>query len=432
MKESFDDKLASRIRKALQDYQPEYPPDAWEKFSKQLTFQNRGIKKYTHSRSFWISAIGVIAVIFSIYKIVNYHTFDKSLYVDDSKENTTVYPNTYKNKNDSVKDKKETYDINKIDESLSKKEYKIETKSNNPLLISTNDKFREENNERNYSHVVERDFRCIKQLIIPIQSRNFEVLPISENVLSIQKEPQYKKSIKHLNSDGINIKKESVFTTSKCKAKKTILPDKIFLAYSPEIQYEKNLKTVRISQGIGINFEKRLSGAVAASVGMNYQKSDFSTTKLNIKVAPSNLTEKQKDTLHKSYYIDSVGVYSGNYAFFEFPIMLDFTLIKFEKSDIKMGVGISPIAFLQESYAYEIKVGDKNKIERIKAKAWENVNLLGAVNFKLAYNYLFNNQIGLEAALIYKQNTGAIGANSMKLNRLGFQLGITCQLQPKD
>ncbi len=67
---------------------------------------------------------------------------------------------------------------------------------------------------------------------------------------------------------------------------KFVGPNKLAFFYSPEIHYSDSLKTLGVSQGIGISFEGPIRSSVSISAGLSYQAINFHKTIFSEKVPP--------------------------------------------------------------------------------------------------------------------------------------------------
>ena len=179
-----------------------------------------------------------------------------------------------------------------------------------------------------------------------------------------------------------------------------------------------------VSQGTGFTFEGRIHSLVSISAGLSYQAIDFNETILSVKVPPHDLVLQPPDTNRTFYYIDSTEIRSGSYAFLELPVSVNFKFIESARSQVWLGAGFSSIAFLGQEYTYETVVEEISELSSISVKAWENIHPLASLNFSLIYRYKFSEKFLLHGSLQYKQHLVPLGYNSMKLNRLNFQLGI--------
>jgi hypothetical protein len=130
------------------------------------------------------------------------------------------------------------------------------------------------------------------------------------------------------------------------------------------------------------------------------------------------------DTNRIFYYVDSTEIRSGSYRFLELPVAVNFKFIESARSQVWLGAGISSIAFLRQEYTYETVVEGVSESSSISVKAWENIHPLASLNFSLLFRYTISDRALLHGSIQYKQHLVPLGYNSMKLNRLNFQLGI--------
>jgi hypothetical protein len=200
-------------------------------------------------------------------------------------------------------------------------------------------------------------------------------------------------------------------------------PNRISAFYSPEIHSDPDLKSLGLSQGFGISIEGRIRSNISISAGLSYQANNFSNTVFSGKVPPHNLTVPL-DSVDISQYLDSTIIKRGNYAFLELPVSVNFKFIESGKSAIWITAGFSSIAFLKQNYTTDTIVDVVSTKSSISAKAWNNIHLLGSLNLGLTYGYKLNDYLIMQGSLKYKLHLGDLGAASLKLNRLNFQVGL--------
>ena len=200
-------------------------------------------------------------------------------------------------------------------------------------------------------------------------------------------------------------------------------PNKLAIFYSPEILHSNSLKTLGVSHGIGISFEGPIRSSVSISAGLSYQAIDFRKTIFSEKILPPGET----------IYIDSIGIRTGSYEYLEVPVSINFKFFENTRSQVWLGTGISSIVFFKQNYSSETIVGGiiSDQVSS-SAKAWENVLPLASLNFSLLYRYNFSYRFLLHGSVQYKQHLVPLGYNSMKLNRLNFQVGIIYRFGRED
>ena len=151
-------------------------------------------------------------------------------------------------------------------------------------------------------------FELSTQHLIPIEYRSEDIQPL--------KDPAYEKTGKlefHWPDFNSLLTKNGGYD-------KFAGPNKLAFFYSPEIHYSDSLKTIGVSQGIGISFEGPVRSLISVSAGLSYQAMNFDNkTIFSGKVPPHGLFQPP-DTNRTFYYIDSTEIRSGSYKFLELPV----------------------------------------------------------------------------------------------------------------
>ena len=77
MKELFDDRITKRIKEVLEQYEPAYSPQAWEKLRKQMPVPESRLKKLLLKYKFWFSGLVIAGVLVIVYKVSNVQLADE-------------------------------------------------------------------------------------------------------------------------------------------------------------------------------------------------------------------------------------------------------------------------------------------------------------------------------------------------------------------
>ena len=76
MKELFDDRFTQRIKEVLEQYEPAYSPQAWEKLRKQMPVPESRLKKLLLKYKFWFSGLVITGILITVYNVTNIQLAD--------------------------------------------------------------------------------------------------------------------------------------------------------------------------------------------------------------------------------------------------------------------------------------------------------------------------------------------------------------------
>jgi hypothetical protein len=428
MRELSDDIITKRIKEVMEQDEPDYSPQFWEKIRKQRPVPESRLITLFQKFKFWFPIVTITGFLSIVYVVTQLLPADK---------NPAINPLSPKS----------------VDYSVSMKAREITKPEATPASgtkISNNSIGREEENLT--SKVIPS--RMASLLPVSSQLRNPAENEITRNSVKIEEVPgidvlpevtdfsldfRTKKlvPIEHQAEGNHLLKRQDYDKTNKIlfhwpdfnslftrKAgyDKFAGPNKLTFFYSPEFHFIDS-NTSGVSQGTGISFEGPVRSLVSFSVGLSYQAYNFHNTFYLGKVLP-HLELQPTDTIRTYYMADSIGIKSGSYKFLEIPVSLNFRFLETPRSQVWLGTGLSAIAFLRQEYTYEKIVEEESYSSSISVKPWKNIYPLASLNFSLLYRYDFNDRFLLHGSIQYKQHLCEMGYNSMKLNRLNMQIGL--------
>jgi hypothetical protein len=430
MKELFDDRITQRIKEVLEQYEPAYSPQAWEKLRKQMPVPESRLKKLLLKYKFWLSGVAIVGLLVTAYKVSNGLHVDVNSVIDPVYFESASYFVTEKPKEITYSEKASALRHN-ISDIITGQEEKSVFPEVAVVPITESLPATDQDNTQAGSAITEIHESIERASVIPVSPERIEfgyqynstlLIPIEDRTADIKpsKDQSYNKTAKfEIHWPGFNSS-----LTREGDYNKFVGPNKLAFYYSPEIHYSDSIGNMGVSQGIGITFEGRIRSLVSVSAGLSYQAINFDKTISSVKVPPHGLVLQPPDTNRIFYYVDSIEIRSGSYKFLELPVSVNFKFIESARSQVWLGTGISAIAFLGQEYTYETIVEEVSESSSISVKAWENIHPLASANFSLLLRYNISDRIFLHGSIQYKQHLVPLGYTSMKLNRLNFQLGV--------
>lgn len=409
-------------------YEPDYSPQAWERLKKQIPAPESRLKKLLWKfrlNFFVVTVTGVLIIVYMITSLVPVDENSVTDPLDSDSENNLLFGTP------EEPEYSEKTVIRQVDLNIGNK-YEKESKTSDTSTEQITDSFQAtDNNNAQTGGAVEEKRKEIKSdFIAPVMigvtsffyGENLTgLIPVASQDEDIQlgKDKTYdnKRKLKFnwpdfnllfLNDEGYD---------------RFVGPNKLAIFYSPEIHSSDSLKAFGVSQGVGISFEGPIRSLLSISAGLTYQSIDFHKTLFFEKVPP-HLVLQPSDTTRIFYYLDSIGIRSGRYKFLELPITVNFKFIESDRSQIQLSAGISSIAFLQQKYTYETIMEGVSKSSIVSVKEWRNIHPLASLNFGFLYTYNISDRYLWQSSLLYKHHLTPLGANSMNLNRLNFQIGL--------
>jgi hypothetical protein len=415
MKESIDDRITTRIKEVMKQYEPDYSPQAWEKLRKQIPVPEFWLKRVLLKYKFWVSDITIIGVFVLVYNVASVLPEDKKSAVNPMFSETANYTLSEMPKEIAYSEKRSALRQTISDNGINREERNISA-SFTPGVISDSGQTTGQGYPQTGNSIAEMPESIKINPVIPVspERTGFVFQENIEQLIPIKYEEEKIPALKSSSSKKSGKSKfqwpelNFIFTNEEGYDKFTG-PDKVALFYSPEILHSNSLQNLGISHGIGISFEGAIRSSVSISAGLSYQAINFNKT-----IIPENV--------HLYPYVTIIE--SGNYKYLEVPVSLNFKFFESNRSQLLSGIGISSIVFLKQDYATETVTGDISDLVSSSAKAWENVLPVASLNLSLLYRYQFSDRLFLHSSVLYKNHLVSLGYNSMKLNRLNLQLGL--------
>jgi hypothetical protein len=417
MKESTDDRITKRIREVMEQYEPGYSPQAWEKLRKQIPVPVFWLKKLFLKYGYWFAGVAIIGVLLVAYKVTSLTASDNNsandpvlsesanLYVREEPKEITYSEKTAtkshgisevgispeeKNISSKITPVRKTdslaavyLDYTQSGNTIEEKHESIEINPVTPVSLAETDFGFHENNT-----------------LIPIKY-------VAEDPPALKSSSSKKTGKSDFQWPELDFafKKEDGYD-------KFVGPDKITLFYSPEILRSDSLKTLGVSQGIGISLEGPIRSSVSISAGLSYQAINFHKT-----ISPVKVSESPDDTIN---------IESGSYKYLEVPVSLNFKFFESTRSQVWIGTGISSVVFIKQNYTSERLIGGiSDQVIKTSAKGWENILPLSSLNLSLLYRFKLSERLFLQSSVQYKLHLIPLGYNSIKLNRISLQAGLT-------
>jgi|WetSurSiteA1Bulk_404760.scaffolds.fasta_scaffold01145_5 hypothetical protein len=433
MNELSEDRIARRIKEVLGHYEPDYSPQAWEKLRKLMPAKESRLKILLLKYKFWFSGLVITGILVIVYNVTNIRHADEVSAIDPVSSEYANYTVSEEPKEIAYSEKTATL-RSSISEISIGQEGKSAFPEVTPVPITESLPATYQNNSQAGNAVTEIPESIERASLIPVSPERIEfdyqynstlLIPIEDRSADIKpsKDPSYDKTAKfEFHWPGFNSS-----LTNEGDYNKFVGPNKFAFFYSPEIHYSDSIGNMGVSQGMGITFEGRIRSLVSVSTGLSYQAINFDKTISSVKVPP-HVVLQPPDTNRILYYVDSIEIRSGSYKFLELPVSVNYKFIESARSQVWLGTGISAIAFLGQEYTYETVVEEVSESSSVSVKAWEDIHPLASLNFSLLYRYNFNDRFILHGSIQYKQHLVPMGYNSMKLNRLNFQIGMIYRL----
>lgn len=422
MKEEFEDRITKRIREVMAQYEPEYPPQAWEDFRKYKHRHEFWLIRFFFKYRYWFTGIIITGILIILFRVF-YPSFQREEAVVIPQDSESIsYPES--SRSNKVFDPERPVHLNHDDLKTNKTADK-ESLSFNYLSLSINDSLPAIYDNKTQ---IEKRIQGIPDSIgiastridlmrlrgLSNQFENSLLLPSEIKALEV---PDLSSHISDRKSKfKLQLPEISALTPQSNNYKRFIGPNKITMFYSQENHYSDSLKRIGISHGFGMIIEGPIRSFISISAGLSYQSLNFNKTLFSGQV-PDSIPPWV-------ILIDSIVTMSGNSKYLELPVYVNIKFLKRARSQFWFGTGISLMAFLRQNYIYETIVGEKNEKVDISADSWENIHPLASLNFNMLYRFQFSDRLFLNSSVQYKLHLEPLGYNSMKLNRLNLQVGL--------
>jgi hypothetical protein len=429
MKKPFEDRITERIKEVMEQYEPDYSPQAWEKLREQMPVPVFWLKKLFLKYRYWISGVAIVGVLLVAYKVSSEQPSDKSSSINPISSESANYFVSEKPKEVAYSEKSPALRPGISNIGIPRKEKNISSKAM-PVRLTNSLPAAYQDYIQTEKTIAERHESIEIKPVIPIslnetdfgnQESNSQPIPIkaqAEEIPVLKSLSFVKKGKSEFRWPEFNFmfKKEEGYD-------KFAGPNKLAFFYSPEMVHSNSLNNLGVSHGIGISLEGLIRSSVSISAGLSYQAIDFRKTIFSEKILP------QGETI----YIDSIGISRGSYEYLEVPVSINFNFFDNNRSQVWLGTGISSIVFFKQNYTSETIVGGiiSDQVSS-SAKGWENLLPLASLNLSLLYRYKLSDRLFLHSSVQSKQHLVSLGYNSMKLNRLSLQVGLMYRFGKED
>jgi hypothetical protein len=457
MKEAFEDRITRRIKEVLEQYEPEYSPQAWKEFRKHKLRRKFWLIKFLEKYRYWFTGIVITGILIIVFMVKSPSGPEKE---------AAVIPQSF--------DSAGSFDSIRRSESFNYPEpQKTEEVSapEKPVILSSVDSkadaaFGKENISFKYLpvHIIDSlpaNYGSNIQIEneIPVNPDSIEKIPAGSDLFrtegfgdQLNNKPLIPSVIKAVEIPALasrtsdrtrqfklQLPEFNELSKESKKYNKLEGPNKLTIFYSPEINYcNDSLKTSRISHGFGIIIEGPVRSFISVSAGLSYQSVNFRNTIL-IKEVPLHMSPPIDHFYisRENIYIDNTTILRrGRYKYIELPVSVDFKLLESTRSRVWLGTGISSMAFLMKNFTSEVIIRrdarvdtarvfrDFSEIVNISPAVWKNIHLLASLNFCLIYRFQFSDRLFLHSAIRYRLYPEPLGYYSMKMNNLNLQVGL--------
>jgi hypothetical protein len=427
MKKPFEDRITEKIREVMEQYEPDYSPQAWEKLRKEMPVPVFWLKRVFLKYKYWFSGIAISGALLIAFKVTSELPAEKSSVIDAVSYEASNYLLSVNPEEKPYSEKIYSTSQTIPYPSIS---HEAKTLSSQGTTASVTDSFQSAYQENTHqgNQIEELSGKIVENPVIPvfIEVPDFSfpadfagLIPIkskAEGIAVLKSHSSEKAGKAEFQWPELNL----VFTKEE-GYDKFAGPNKIAFFYSPELLRSGSLKNLGISQGIGFSLEGPVRSSVSVSAGLSYQAINFRKVFSEKILLPDETT-----------FIDSIGIRSGSYKYLEVPVLLNFKFFESGRSQIWLGTGISSIVFLKQDYTSETIVGGTSDQVSSSAKVWENILPLASINLDLLYRYKFTERLSLHSSVLYKFHVIPLGYNSMKLNRLTLQAGFIYRFGRQD
>ncbi len=276
MKESSEDIIIKNIKEVLEQYEPDYSPQFWEKIRKQKPVPESWLIMLLQKHRFWLSVFAIAGLLFIVYMVSDLLPADQDSAVDP----LAPVSLSYSLSEEAIKttnSEKTTAAGNSISYNSIGREEKdmtsefMQARITYPMPVVHKQNIPDENAIAGRSERIEKNsgfhvllngtdfgFQLKTPQLIITESKAAEI-PVLKSA-SLNKTRKLEFNWPDFNSP---VKKEGY--------DKFVGPNKLAFFYSPEIHFSDSLKTIGVSQGIGISLEGPIRSLVSVSAGLSYQ-----------------------------------------------------------------------------------------------------------------------------------------------------------------
>jgi len=435
-----DEHMVNEIREKLENFQPAYNPESWQKMSAKLD-QHVSVEKKRNFRT-WFFGFGS-GILFSVLVI----TF---IFLQNQ-EKTTNTNQAYQQQIDSLQILVSKNRVSTDNEIVRVEYLPSVNRLDKGIANRGNDKFlafsENVNVDLYYPQEVIADIDLTKyRNVLPVFAReknlpngwwNIDTIKRNESVpLLADMTEEIEKSVKN--------KKIKAFRWKGFKAgfklhdefyKDFTGPDKFRVYYSPEFMFGDFQNKTGISQGVGIMTEgpvsKRLSFGLGAEFRTyNWQKNiEYSSLKMSInEVVIEPATDSTEAVMRidstEIFSVDSLRINSGNWQYFEIPFEIRYKLMQNRKSSLYLNSSVSVLLFYKEDYESELKIGGQSNKTSESFAPFKNYHIPARIKLGLEYRYALNNRWSFSVEPYYRWNWNALGAQQLNPGAFGINAGV--------
>lgn len=424
MKELFEEKMTSKFREVLENYEPAYSPQAWEKLSLQLPvkvpFRRRFFK--------WYFGLALCLLTIGVFTLHNRKTGDQINQLIQETETTKNEPDQNQSNTNNPSlclDSKSGIKNNLYQNEVKPSGFVNGVPSGDTSLPDNT--FQEK--KLNQLDPLTNELRSNTNINNVLQESGNNVNPYNNKT---------KKRGKH----SFRIKDylpEISFKSNEWSSYSNFIgPTQFALFYNPEVHSISANRHMRLSQGIGIEFEGPLSTFLSVAGGVSYQSNGYSRriSRNELLLPPNIRLTNNIYNDEKSQFTevtDSVTNRSIAYQFLEVPVSLKLALFQSNRSKIILDAGVSAIFFLNEKYVTPFSNQERIIFSEERTfTPFENIHPLGSFNTGLSYRYLLGKRLSFFGSLQYKINLTPFGGNELKIDRLSSQFGFIYRFGRKE
>ncbi len=422
-----EDKMTDIFKQKLENYNPEYNPDAWKALSSRLNYA-RGPKFSYKTLSMGFTA-GILFMLSIYYFLPNNKSanteitqLEKQLNelenkvakiesISSDRTFQSLKSNTPKN---SLYGQNDFKSENRFTSFANHHYVFIEsnsTKNTRPELINKN-KLKPLNgiySYNTYDYVLTKD------------SLHFNESNVNNNLSKNKKKQKSKLKINwpsfKLNNNRNNHNKYSNFTG----------PNEIFGIANIFDEHLDNGQNFN-SKGFGIGVSGPISSNISISCGLVFSTASWNTKTFFEKTQNIIIS----DTSSTTVVVDSIITNTNQWQYLQIPISLNYNLLNTKKSALDLTFGISSRLYFTEKYYKSISVPNEPNVFLVdKYDSFENKHWLSNSQIGIKYNYKLSRHWNIKAEPYYSIPISATSALKTKSKGWGFNFNVSYKFNPK-
>lgn len=424
MKELFEDKMTSKFREVLENYEPAYSPQAWDNLQRQLPVKVPFWKRI--SKWYFIIVAGLIITGICIFNDQeNDNQFGSNQIKQSIPKTETLKKELAQNHLTAIKPSSNS---GSVPGSGSKSNLNLNLIQPSSLQIVDNS----ENTESRNTLVSKERLNRLNLLTNTLHSNDQpspKLETMGTNTLSADKNGTRKAKPR---SGRIEFKLPEISFKSNGHSdyKKFIGPTQLAIFYNPEIHSTSITGKLGLSHGIGVELEGLLNSFMSVSCGVNFQSNNYShqISREELLLQPNirQINNIYNDNKSKfTQILDTVSNHSLNYQFVEVPVTLKLALLQTDRSKFSLTAGVSAIFFLKEKYITPFSTPEMLLFSEERTfTRFNNIHPLASFNTGISYRHQLSERFSVFTNLQYKFNLTPLGGNELKISRLSSQIGI--------